>query len=124
VNAIQWNFIQELRSGAYKEGNMRLLWKGHYTPAGVLCKLYLEYHELPWTKAPWRSSNEHPDKRMFIGIPQQVARWADIPLQVMVDITHLNDIHSYTFPQIADHLEKALKYQRPARRGRVASRWK
>jgi len=125
VNEIQRKFIGALRSGQYGEGNLRLRWKGKYTPAGVLADLYLSSMNCPWDQAPWKWGKAGkvvwPDPHRHIGIPKVLASWAHIPLWVLVDLELLND-NEWSFTDLADYLEEKLKNQRPARRGRVASR--
>jgi hypothetical protein len=126
VNAeIKQQWITALRSGEYKQGELRLKWtdkdgSSEYCCLGVLCDLYSKATNTPWTSdisgipnpqcGPGRMLNEACE------LPVAVRTWSGIPSgnpRVLIgnestSLMRCNDELYKSFSDIADLIEQAL----------------
>lgn len=118
----QW--IEALRSGAYKQGEGTLRRNDQYCCLGVLCDLYDKEHE----NCHWQPYDEDEDHNTFFDgnetnaqfLPLCVMRWAeldsgdpevitedDYDYETVDTLSNLNDTE-HTFGTISDYIEEQL----------------
>lgn len=126
---VKAKWLNALRSGEYAQGTERLCHEEYFCCLGVLTDLYLKEHEQEWESRP---DEEYGVVRgvngQFLNLPEEVAEWAGIetdgwlPEPVATsnkcvacpeghtswarNLIALNDNANYTFPEIADVIEK------------------
>jgi hypothetical protein len=95
-------WINELRSGRYKQTDGALRRKGSYCCLGVLCDMS---KASKWEATPlgW----EHKYGGMAGLPPASVREWAELSRRAQDELSHLNDCGA-TFAKIADWIERHL----------------
>lgn len=96
-------WINELRSGRYKQGFGRLRTDGRFCCLGVLC-------DMSGAEASWMVGGLYgaPGSGSYCIPPGAIERWAGLSAAAREGLITLNDEKGATFAQIADWIEKHL----------------
>ena len=108
---VKEKWLSALRSGDYKQTQLKLHTDDGFCCLGVLCDLYGKEHNVEWKLAEDDYSNNYEFQEEPERLPLFVIEWAgvknDNPEICETSLAELNDTGS-TFNEIADLIEKHL----------------
>jgi hypothetical protein len=107
---IKRRWVEALRSGQYKQGQLFLHSEDSFCCLGVLTDLYCLDHNIQWRKA-WLGSAEKSFNSETERLHPKVLEWAGLnspdPIAGSFHLSQFND-NGGTFTQIADLIERHL----------------
>jgi len=118
---VKAKWIKALRSGEYKQGNLRLRnTDNEFCCLGVLCDLYAKENE----NGKWRTPRDSITRETYgvefkagdtvedmscTTLPESVVKWADIrEKHIIVKLAKLNDADGCSFKEIADYISRTM----------------